>query len=644
MMCIRLLLFCFVFFVSLSVVWSAENSTADSQACLECHDGRQTIEVANTGLYADEEQEKRPLTAIVPKQYNSAVHAKMGCRDCHTGITSVQPPHQSGQPEHKACLSCHQKDATGMEAIATHYEKSIHARINVDDPQSLNASCEACHDSHFFNIPKDKKSQAYAEWQLSIPKLCGQVCHTDELDDYRNSVHGTEFLQKKNLKSANCIDCHSSHDVGGTRLLAFQLQSPKNCATCHPLSFSTYRETYHGRVFLHGDIHTAKCFNCHEAHKTLRTTDLKSRIHPNNRLKTCEKCHDGKKFFAMSKNFLFFSPHARTEDYAHYPEVFIASHFMFFLISMVFLFFGLHSVLWFYREWQERKKSAECTYVDLRSLGLDSDQQVQRFTLGWRIGHLAFALVVMVLALTGISLRYGETFWAPKVVELLGGVPIMGMAHRTAAALMTVIFFFHVFHLLKSIRRNPHFSWFGPDSLLPNWQDLRDCQNMFKWFLGRGEKPRFDRWSYFEKFDYWAVFWGIASFSLSGLLLAFPEEITARYFQGWIFNVAFLVHGDEAFLAIVFLFTVHFFNNHFRPSLLPPPNIVMFTGLQSLESFQQEHPLYFERLLASGELTHHLRQPPSPLMTVGSKALGLLLIAMGFVLLFFVLNGFIVSI
>ncbi|BAN36541.1 hypothetical protein SCD_n02741 [Sulfuricella denitrificans skB26] len=34
----------------------------------------------------------------------------------------------------------------------------------------------------------------------------------------------------------------------------------------------------------------------------------------------------------------------------------------------------------------------------------------------------------------------------------------------------------------------------------------------------------------------------------------------------------------------MFLFTVHFFNHHFRSDKLPPPDIVMFTGTQSLGS------------------------------------------------------------
>jgi cytochrome b subunit of formate dehydrogenase len=162
---------------------------------------------------------------------------------------------------------------------------------------------------------------------------------------------------------------------------------------------------------------------------------------------------------------------------------------------------------------------------------------------------------------------------------------------------------------------------------------------MFKWFVGKGPRPLFDRWTYFEKFDYWAVFWGVNIIGWSGLMLAFPH-VTATYLPGWVFNVATLVHGEEAFLAAVFLFTVHFFNNHFRPDKLPPPDVVMFTGTQSLEEFRRDHPAQYQRLLESGELATRLVDAPARTLTVGSKALGLVLIAIGLAELVLVIVGF----
>jgi hypothetical protein len=124
----------------------------------------------------------------------------------------------------------------------------------------------------------------------------------------------------------------------------------------------------------------------------------------------------------------------------------------------------------------------------------------------------------------------------------------------------------------------------------------------------------------------------------SGMMLAF-KETTASILPGWVFNIATLVHGEEAILAAVFLFTVHFFNNHFRPDKMPPPDIVMFTGTVALEEFRREHALQYQRMLKSGELAKCLVDAPSRPMTLGSRVLGIALILIGLALLAGVLIG-----
>jgi hypothetical protein len=108
---------------------------------------------------------------------------------------------------------------------------------------------------------------------------------------------------------------------------------------------------------------------------------------------------------------------------------------------------------------------------------------------------------------------------------------------------------------------------------------------------------------------------------------------------GWVFNVAAIVHGEEAILAVVFLFTVHFFNNHFRPDKFPQ-DITMFTGKVPLETFVHEHRREYDRLVETGEIDKYLVQTPSPAMTRGSKILGGTLIIIGLTLLMLVLLGF----
>ncbi|MCX7143577.1 MAG: cytochrome C, partial [Proteobacteria bacterium] len=120
-------------------------------------------------------------------------------------------------------------------------------------------------------------------------------------------------------------------------------------------------------------------------------------------------------------------------------------------------------------------------------------------------------------------------------------------------------------------------------------------------------------------------------------MMWFPN-VTASFLPGWMFNVATVLHGEEAMLAVLFLFTVHFFNNHFRPDKFPL-DIVMFTGSMRLEDFKREHRVEYNRLLASGELEKYLVDAPSAPMTRGAKILGFTLIAFGLLLLVLVLMG-----
>jgi hypothetical protein len=144
---------------------------------------------------------------------------------------------------------------------------------------------------------------------------------------------------------------------------------------------------------------------------------------------------------------------------------------------------------------------------------------------------------------------------------------------------------------------------FGPDSPMPNLQDLRDFWAHQRWFFGKGDKPQFDRWTYWEKFDYLAVFWGVAMIGASGLVMWFPETVT-RVLPGWLINVSLIIHSDEALLAAGFIFTFHFFNVHFRPEKFPMDPVI-FSGRISKSELLAERGRLLERWQEAGELEEH---------------------------------------
>ena len=215
------------------------------------------------------------------------------------------------------------------------------------------------------------------------------------------------------------------------------------------------------------------------------------------------------------------------------------------------------------------------------------------------------------LALSGLPLIFADKPWAATLAGILGGFENAGRVHRICAFVMIVVFTTHV--VMVAVRavtggRLMAVLW-GPDSMVPQPQDAIDMYRNFKWFIGIGPRPRFDRWTYWEKFDYWAVFWGMFIIGGSGLLLWFPVFF-AHILPGWVFNIASLVHGEEALLAVGFIFTIHFFNGHLRPAKFPM-DVVVFTGRISEHELKNERPAEYERLTREGRLAASETPPPT---------------------------------
>ena len=263
--------------------------------------------------------------------------------------------------------------------------------------------------------------------------------------------------------------------------------------------------------------------------------------------------------------------------------------------------------------------------------GSPASLQFLRFSRLNRTLHIVMIVSFMSLALTGMTLKFSYTRWAVVLSHLLGGFESAGYIHRFAAVLMFGIFLTHLFDLarMKSIEGR---SWrsmiFGQDSMMLNRRDLKELIGSVKWFLGMGPRPRFGRWTYWEKFDYFAVFWGIFVIGSTGLMLWFPEFFT-RFFPGWFINVATIIHSDEALLAVGFIFTVHFFNTHLRPEKFPM-DLVVFTGRMDIEEFRQDKPAEYDGLISRGELENFLVEPYPPIVIRAVRIFGWAALTVGF--------------
>ena len=170
---------------------------------------------------------------------------------------------------------------------------------------------------------------------------------------------------------------------------------------------------------------------------------------------------------------------------------------------------------------------------------------------------------------------------------------------------------------------------------------MSDIKAMFKWFFFLGPKPAFDRWTYWEKFDFLAVFWGVAIIGTSGLVLWFPEFF-GSFLPGWIFNVATIIHSDEALLAVGFIFTVHFFNTHLRIEKFPM-DFVIFNGQVTEEEMIHERSDEWNRYNEKGILENFEVRKPSPLAwDLALRIFGFIAVLTGVVLTILILYTFII--
>ena len=262
-----------------------------------------------------------------------------------------------------------------------------------------------------------------------------------------------------------------------------------------------------------------------------------------------------------------------------------------------------------------------------------------RFTPGQRYLHGILMATFLGLALTGLPLRFSSAIWAVRFAHVVGGLAAILFFHKLCAVTLTIVFLVHVGDVLHRglVKKEKGMFW-GPNSFVPRPRDFRDFYSHLKWFLWLGPKPKFDHFAYWEKFDYWAVFWGMVVIGMSGYAMWFAPFF-GRHIPGHLLNVALIIHGEEALLAVWFIFAIHFFNTHLRPGSFPM-DIVIFTGKETQEELKGKHAAEYERLVANGQLPAAQTGPPDAWLIKFGRTVGAVVIATGFILLWLTLTAF----
>lgn len=222
--------------------------------------------------------------------------------------------------------------------------------------------------------------------------------------------------------------------------------------------------------------------------------------------------------------------------------------------------------------------------------------EVERFNIVFRIQHVIMFTTFLLLSFTGWGLKFAHVETSSWWIRIWGGPEIAGLIHRAAGVTMILDFAWHVAYLIF-LFVGGRLSFHKNTTIIPLPKDILDVMKNFAYFLGLSrKKPKFGKFSYAQKFDYWAVFWGMFIIGLSGLALAFP--IVATLFipeaaSGWIWQMFGLLHSDEALLAIIFILFWHFYNEHLKPEVFPM-SWVWVTGRITKDEMKHHHPLEYK--------------------------------------------------
>jgi len=617
------------------------NSIHRSVTCAQCHTGVTPRHDVRPCATVKDKVDCSICHAEIVQVYDGSMHGQLSqrgdpdapqCVDCHgthgilNKLNSSSPTYPRNVP--MLCARCHQKGATAAQRIGEaedrveEYEESIHGKGLLESGLVVTAMCTDCHTAHNVRPQTDPKSTVN---RANIPETCAK-CHNGIYEKFEKSIH-SPLVAETDKKLPICNDCHHSHTITRADRADFRLTVRKQCGECHEDVTESYFETVHGKVSDLGGTAAAQCYDCHGSHDILPPDDPNSHLSHQNIVATCGQCHSG-----SHRQFAGYLTHATHHDRTKYPILFYAFWFMTILLVGTLIVAGTHTLLWLPRSWQMMKEHKK---IRIHARG---NLEYRRFKPLHSRLHIMVVTSFLALAITGMTLKFSYLGWAQWISSLLGGFESTGYIHRLGAIVTFCYFGIHLYDLIRD-KVHQRKSWremlFDKNSMLPNMNDLREAIGTVKWFLGRGERPKYGRWTYWEKFDYFAVFWGVFIIGSTGLILWFPEFFTL-VLPGWVINVASIVHSDEALLAVAFIFTVHFFNTHFRPDKFPMDTVI-FTGRVPLEELKEDRPREYEELIKSRGFKKRLAEPLPPVMVRTAKIFGTIALIIGLSLILLII-------
>lgn len=369
------------------------------------------------------------------------------------------------------------------------------------------------------------------------------------------------------VANETCESCHSSP------ALARRYGIPEGAVL-------SYEDSYHGRAARGGLAQAAGCTSCHGVHNILERSNPLSTIHPEQLLFTCQKCHP-----SATQSFATSYAHAPNRDSSEEAVVSWVRSIYLWLIGLVIGGMLVHNLVIFVR--------------DIRSQYVRQRQQPlhRRFNRSETTQHVFFLVAFITLVFSGFALKYADAMWARPLAWVGIDEPVRRIVHRTAGISMILGSLYHLFYLATRRGREQM------RSMRPTITDARHVLSYMAYQLGLSRQaPRFQRFTYMEKAEYWALMWGTAVMVITGLILWFPEQLDG---PSWLVRVSETVHLYEAWLAMLAIIVWHFFFVMFRPGVFPVSFTMMDGNIQQ-EELRHEHRAEYDSLYDD--------PPPPPLV------------------------------
>jgi cytochrome b subunit of formate dehydrogenase len=343
----------------------------------------------------------------------------------------------------------------------------------------------------------------------------------------------------------------------------------------------TFDDSYHGLATKGGSVQVANCASCHGFHDILPSKDPQSRVNKSNLVQTCGRCHPG-----ANQNFTKGAVHV-IEETSDNPILRLVSSAYIMLIVVTIGGMFIHNVLDFVKK-SKRRLRVRRGSIEEEELG---HALYVRMSLFERIQHAMLLVSFITLVVTGFMLKFPDAWW---VIPLRSFSPVVfeirSLLHRTAAVVLILASAVHIYYILFVPRGRKLVR-----DLLPRYQDAKDMLAVGKYNLGFSKtKPKFDRFSYIEKSEYWALVWGTIVMGATGFILWFDNIFLGIIGKGW-WDVARSVHYYEAWLATLSIIVWHFYFVIFNPDVYPI-NLAFLKGTITEEEMHDEHPLELERL------------------------------------------------